>query len=103
MSRRAPAPLAISPPTRWRKRPATAGVRGGRRGYFCAGRPAGRPPPRGGGAGAPGGRRRADFGGPPEVPTIAEEGLPDYEATLGQGFFAPASLPADMATRIAAD
>ena len=37
------------------------------------------------------------------MPTIAEQGLPDYEATLWQGFFAPAGLAPDLAARIAAD
>ena len=30
------------------------------------------------------------FAGAPDIPTVAEQGLPDYEATLWQGFFAPA-------------
>jgi tripartite-type tricarboxylate transporter receptor subunit TctC len=47
------------------------------------------------------GRQR--FAGAPEVPTLAEQGLPEYEATLWQGFFAPAALPAELGARIAAD
>jgi tripartite-type tricarboxylate transporter receptor subunit TctC len=34
---------------------------------------------------------------------VAEQGLPDYEASLWNGFFAPASIPAELAARIAAD
>ena len=43
------------------------------------------------------------FAGAPDIPTVAEQGLPEYEATLWQGFFAPASVPADLAARIAGD
>ena len=43
------------------------------------------------------------FAGAPDIPTVAEQGLPDYEATLWQGFFAPASVPAELAARIAGD
>jgi tripartite-type tricarboxylate transporter receptor subunit TctC len=39
----------------------------------------------------------------PEVPTIAEQGLPDYEATLWQGFFAPGTIAPELGARIAAD
>ncbi|MGQ0655914.1 MAG: Bug family tripartite tricarboxylate transporter substrate binding protein [Betaproteobacteria bacterium] len=46
---------------------------------------------------------RQRFAGAPDVPSVAEQGLPDYEATLWQGFFAPASLPADLSARIARD
>jgi tripartite-type tricarboxylate transporter receptor subunit TctC len=37
------------------------------------------------------------------VPTVAEQGLPDYEATLWQGFFAPSAMPPNLAAHIAAD
>jgi tripartite-type tricarboxylate transporter receptor subunit TctC len=39
----------------------------------------------------------------PNVPTIAEQGLSQYEATLWNGFFAPASIPPELAARIARD
>jgi tripartite-type tricarboxylate transporter receptor subunit TctC len=57
---------------------------------------------KGGRARALGVTSKARFAGAPDVPTIAEQGLPDYEATLWQGFFAPASLPADLGARISA-
>jgi len=37
------------------------------------------------------------------VPTIAEQGLPQYEATLWQGFFAPVSISPELGARIARD
>jgi tripartite-type tricarboxylate transporter receptor subunit TctC len=48
-------------------------------------------------------RARKRFPGTPDVPTIAEQGLPQYEATLWQGFFAPSSISAELAARIARD
>ena len=39
----------------------------------------------------------------PDVPTIAEAGLPGYEVILWYGFFGPAALPKEAAARIAAD
>ena len=36
----------------------------------------------------------------PDVPTIAESGLPGYEATAWFGLFGPAGLPADVVTTI---
>src|SRR5262249_15278604 len=39
----------------------------------------------------------------PDVPTIAEQGLPGYEATLWQGFFAPASIDPSLGAEIARD
>ena len=43
------------------------------------------------------------FTNAPQVPTIAEQGLPDYEATLWQGFFAPGTIAPALGARIAAD
>jgi tripartite-type tricarboxylate transporter receptor subunit TctC len=43
------------------------------------------------------------YPGAPEIPTVAEQGLPEYEATLWQGFFAPSTISADLAARIARD
>jgi tripartite-type tricarboxylate transporter receptor subunit TctC len=39
----------------------------------------------------------------PEVPTVAESGLPGYEAAQWYGLFAPAGLPAPIAKKIEAD
>jgi tripartite-type tricarboxylate transporter receptor subunit TctC len=36
----------------------------------------------------------------PEVPTIAESGLPDYEVVSWQGIFAPAGTPPDIVKRL---
>ena len=36
----------------------------------------------------------------PEVPTVAESGLPGYEATAWFGLFGPAGLPADIVAKI---
>jgi len=38
----------------------------------------------------------------PDVPTIAEQGLPGYQATVWYGAVAPAGIPADIPPRIAA-
>src|SRR6266702_1138429 len=43
------------------------------------------------------------YAGAPDIPTIAEQGLPQYEATLWQGFFAPASTSPELGARIARD
>ncbi len=39
----------------------------------------------------------------PDVPTVAENGLPGYEAAQWYGLFAPAGLPAPIAKKIEAD
>lgn len=39
----------------------------------------------------------------PDIPTIAEQGLPGYEANNFYGIFAPGGLNADVANKIAAD
>jgi tripartite-type tricarboxylate transporter receptor subunit TctC len=83
--------------------PAAVDVLGGRIGYYFAGMPVGLPLHKSGKARALGVTGRQRFPGAPEIPAIAEQGLPDYEATLWQGFFAPSSLPAELGARIAAD
>jgi tripartite-type tricarboxylate transporter receptor subunit TctC len=83
--------------------PAAVDVMGGRISYYFAGMPVGLPLHKSGKARALAVTSRQRFPGAPEVPTVAEQGLPDYEATLWQGFFAPASVPADLSARIAAD
>ena len=83
--------------------PAAVDVMGGRIAYYFAGMPVGLPLAKSGKARALAVTSKARFAGAPDIPTVAEQGLPDYEATLWQGFFAPASMPADLAARIAAD
>ncbi|MDQ6618716.1 MAG: tripartite tricarboxylate transporter substrate binding protein [Pseudomonadota bacterium] len=39
----------------------------------------------------------------PDVPTIAEAGVPGYEATSWYGFVAPANLPKDLLNKISGD
>src|SRR5206468_10962069 len=83
--------------------PAATDVMGGRIAYYFAGMPVGLPLHKTGRARALGVTSKTRFAGVPDVPTIAEQGRPDYEATLWQGFFAPAALPGSLAARIAAD
>jgi tripartite-type tricarboxylate transporter receptor subunit TctC len=78
-------------------------VMGGRIGYYFAGMPVGLPLAKSGKARALAVTSKTRFAGAPDIPTVAEQGLPEYEATLWQGFFAPSSVPADLAARIAAD
>ncbi len=39
----------------------------------------------------------------PELPTLAESGVPGYEMTSWYGFFGPSTLPRDLVTRIHTD
>jgi tripartite-type tricarboxylate transporter receptor subunit TctC len=43
------------------------------------------------------------FEGLPEVPTVAEAGVPGYEASAWYGVVGPAKMPADIVTRLSAD
>jgi tripartite-type tricarboxylate transporter receptor subunit TctC len=36
----------------------------------------------------------------PDIPTIAESGIPNYEAGLWYGFLGPAKLPRDILLRL---
>jgi tripartite-type tricarboxylate transporter receptor subunit TctC len=83
--------------------PAATDVMGGRIAYYFAGMPVGLPLHKSARARALGVTSKARFPGAPDVPTIAEQGLPDYEATLWQGFFAPAAIAPELAVKIAAD
>lgn len=83
--------------------PAAVDVMGGRIAYYFAGMPVGLPLAKSGKARALAVTSKTRFAGAPDIPTVAEQGLPDYEATLWQGFFAPSSVPADLAARIAGD
>ena len=83
--------------------PAAVDVMAGRIAYYFAGMPVGLPLAKSGKARALAVTSKTRFPGAPDVPTVAEQGLPDYEATLWQGFFAPSSVPAELAAHIAAD
>ena len=83
--------------------PAAVDVLGGRIAYYFAGMPVGLPLAKSGKARALAVTSKERFAGAPEIPTVAEQGLPDYSATLWQGFFAPSSVPAEVAGRIASD
>jgi tripartite-type tricarboxylate transporter receptor subunit TctC len=83
--------------------PAAVDVMGGRIGYYFAGMPVGLPLAKSGKARALAVTSKTRFAGAPDIPTVAEQGLPEYEATLWQGFFAPSSIPPDLAARIAND
>ena len=83
--------------------PASIDVMGGRIAYYFAGMPVGLPLAKSGKARALGVTSKQRFAGAPDVPTLAEQGLPDYEATLWQGFFAPSSIAPDLAAHIAGD
>lgn len=83
--------------------PAAVDVVAGRVAYYFAGMPVGLPLAQSGKARALAVTSKTRFPGAPDVPTVAEQGLPDYEATLWQGFFAPASIAPELAAKIAAD
>jgi tripartite-type tricarboxylate transporter receptor subunit TctC len=83
--------------------PAAVDVMAGRIGYYFAGMPVGLPLHKSGRARALAVTSKQRFPGAPDGPTVAEQGLPDYEATLWQGFFAPAAISPELGARIAAD
>jgi len=83
--------------------PAVQDVIPGRVDYYFAGMPVGLPLATSGRARALGITSKQRYAAAPDVPTIAEQGLPQYEATLWQGFFAPASILPELGARIARD
>src|SRR5713226_3090362 len=83
--------------------PASTDVMAGRIAYYFAGMPVGLPLSKAGRTRALGVTSRQRYPGAPDIPTIAEQGLPGYEATLWQGFFAPASISPELGARIARD
>jgi tripartite-type tricarboxylate transporter receptor subunit TctC len=83
--------------------PAVQDVIPGRVSYYFAGMPVGLPLAKSGRARALGVTSKQRYAGAPDIPTIAEQGLPQYEATLWQGFFAPASISPELGARIARD
>ena len=83
--------------------PAVQDVIPGRVAYYFAGMPVGLPLAKSGRARALGVTSKRRYADAPDIPTIAEQGLPQYEATLWQGFFAPASISPELGVRIARD
>ena len=83
--------------------PAVQDVIPGRVAYYFAGMPVGLPLAKSGRARALGVTSKQRYPGAPDIPTVAEQGLPQYEATLWQGFFAPSTISPGLATRIARD
>jgi len=83
--------------------PAVQDVIPGRVDYYFAGMPVGLPLATSGRARALGVTSKQRYPAAPDVPTIAEQGLPGYDATLWQGFFAPASIDPALGARIARD
>jgi tripartite-type tricarboxylate transporter receptor subunit TctC len=80
--------------------PAVQDLLPGRVDYYFAGMPVGLPLVKNGRTRSFGVTSKKRFEGAPEIPTIAEQGLPDYEATLWQGFFAPSGIDRALAARI---
>ena len=83
--------------------PAAVDVMGGRIAYYFAGMPVGLPLAKSGKARALAVTSKERYALASDVPTVAEQGLPEYEATLWQGFFAPATIAPELASHIAAD
>lgn len=83
--------------------PAATDVIGARISYYFAGMPVGLPLAKSGRVRALGVTSKQRYAAAPDIPTVAEQGLPEYEHTLWQGFFAPASVPAALAARTAGD
>jgi tripartite-type tricarboxylate transporter receptor subunit TctC len=83
--------------------PAVQDLLPGRVDYYFAGMPVGLPLVKTGRTPSFGVTSKKRFEGAPDIPTVAEQGLPDYEATLWQGFFAPAGIDRALAARIAKD
>jgi len=83
--------------------PAVQDVIPGRVAYYFAGMPVGLPLAKSGRARALGITSKQRYPGAPDIPTVAEQGLPQYEATLWQGFFAPSTISPDLAAQIARD
>lgn len=76
---------------------AATDVLGGQIDFYFAGMPVGLPLYKGGRLRALAVTSSARYDGAPELPTMKEAGLKDYEMTLWQGVFLPANTPADVA------
>jgi tripartite-type tricarboxylate transporter receptor subunit TctC len=69
--------------------------------YYFAGMPVGLPQHKGGRLRALAVTSTARFAGAPELPTMQEASVKDYEMTLWQGVFLPAGTPADVTEFVA--
>ena len=82
--------------------PAATDVIGGQLDFYFAGMPVGLPLHRSGRVRALAVTSSARYAGAPELPTMQESAVKDYEMTLWQGVFLPGSTPADVASFISA-
>lgn len=80
--------------------PAATDTIGGQIDYYFAGMPVGFAQYKGGKMRALAVTSTERFSGTPEVPTMQQAGVKDYEMTLWQGIFMPASTPVDVQKRI---
>jgi tripartite-type tricarboxylate transporter receptor subunit TctC len=80
--------------------PAATDTIGGQIDYYFAGMPVGLAQYRGGKMRALAVTSKERFSGTPEVPTMLEAGVKDYEITLWQGIFMPAGTPIEMQKKI---
>jgi tripartite-type tricarboxylate transporter receptor subunit TctC len=81
---------------------AASDLLGGQIDYYFAGMPVGLPLYKGGRLRALAVTSTARYAGAPELPTMQETGLKDYEMTLWQGVFLPANTSVDVAAFIGA-
>ena len=81
---------------------AASDVIGGQIDFYFAGMPVGLPLYKGGRLRALAVTSTTRYPGAPELPTMKEAGLKDYEMTLWQGVFLPANTPPDVAAFIEA-
>jgi tripartite-type tricarboxylate transporter receptor subunit TctC len=75
---------------------------GGQLDFYFAGMPVGLPQYKGGRLNALAVTGTSRFGSAPELPTMQEAGVKDYEMTLWQGLFLPAGTPADVVEAVGA-
>jgi tripartite-type tricarboxylate transporter receptor subunit TctC len=75
---------------------------GGQLDFYFAGMPVGLPQYKGGRLNALAVTGNSRFGSAPELPTMQEAGVKDYEMTLWQGLFLPAGTPADVVEAVGA-
>ncbi|WVN42619.1 tripartite tricarboxylate transporter substrate binding protein [beta proteobacterium MWH-UniP1] len=71
--------------------------------YYFAGMPVGLPMIKGGRLRALAVTSKERFSGAPEIPTVAEQGVPGYEHVLWQGFFVPKGTSPEMVKKISDD